>query len=54
MRPRGGQPASVFCVDQGGEVEIVEEDDGAVGYCNLPDGTRVDEWEYYRANGPGS
>ena len=42
-------PASVFCVEQGGAVEIVDEADGQVGYCNLPDGTRVDEWEYYRA-----
>jgi putative hemolysin len=43
-------PASVYCEDQGGEVEIVDEDDGQVGYCVLPDGTRVDEWEYFRAN----
>ena len=42
-------PASVFCVDQGGAVDIVDEADGQVGYCVLPDGTRVDEWEYYRA-----
>jgi len=48
--PTEANPASVFCVDQGGEVEIVEESDGEVGYCLLPDGTRVDEWEYYRSN----
>jgi putative hemolysin len=42
-------PASEFCVSQGGEVEIVTEDDGEVGYCILPDGTRVEEWEYYRS-----
>ena len=41
-------PASVFCVDQGGTVDIVDEADGQVGYCVLPDGTRVDEWEYFR------
>ncbi|MGA9276334.1 DUF333 domain-containing protein [Ilumatobacter sp.] len=45
-------PASVFCVDQGGAVDIVDEADGQVGYCVLPDGTRVDEWEYFRANSP--
>lgn len=45
-------PASVFCVEQGGTVEIVDEADGQVGYCILPDGTRVDEWEYYRAENP--
>ncbi len=41
-------PASTFCVEQGGTVEIVDETDGQVGYCNLPDGTRVEEWEYFR------
>jgi len=45
-------PASAYCVEQGGTVEIVSEAYGEVGYCNLPDGTRVDEWEYFRANNP--
>ncbi len=40
-------PASVFCEEQGGTVEIVDEADGQVGYCNLPDGTRIEEWEYF-------
>jgi hypothetical protein len=42
-------PASVFCVEQGGTIEIVDETDGQVGYCNLPDGTRVEEWEFFRS-----
>lgn len=45
-------PASVFCVEQGGTLEIVDEESGQVGYCNLPDGTRVEEWEYYRMENP--
>jgi len=45
-------PASEFCVAQGGELEIVSEAAGQVGYCNLPDGTRVEEWEYFRAHAP--
>ena len=45
-------PASEFCVAQGGELEIVSEAAGQVGYCNLPDGTRVEEWEYFRAQAP--
>jgi putative hemolysin len=52
--PGIANPASEFCVEQGGEVEIVTEDDGEVGYCALPDGTRVDEWEYFRANAPST
>jgi putative hemolysin len=43
-------PASEFCVEQGGTVEIVEEEGGQVGYCILPDGSRIEEWEYFRAN----
>lgn len=55
--PMGGgaqvaNPASEYCVAQGGEVEIVDEAGGQVGYCNLPDGTRVEEWEYFeQSNG---
>lgn len=45
-------PASEFCVEQGGTVEIVTDAYGQVGYCNLPDGTRVEEQEYYRAEHP--
>lgn len=43
-------PASVYCVDQGGRVDIVDEAGGQVGYCELPDGRRIDEWEYYRSS----
>jgi len=45
-------PASEFCIEQGGTLEIVDETDGQVGYCTLPDGTRVEEWEYYRSQNP--
>jgi hypothetical protein len=47
--PGIANPASTFCVEQGGTLEIVDETDGQVGYCNLPDGTRVEEWEYFRS-----
>ena len=41
-------PASVFCVEQGGQSTIVDTADGQAGLCVLPDGTEVDEWEYFR------
>lgn len=42
-------PASEFCEEQGGTVEIVTDDAGnESGICRLPDGTDIDEWEYYR------
>ena len=47
--PGLANPASEYCVEQGGEVEIVDEADGQVGYCLLPDGRRIEEWEFYRA-----
>ena len=46
--PGLANPASVYCVEQGGEVDIVDESDGQVGYCVLPDGRRIEEWEFYR------
>lgn len=45
-------PASVFCVEQGGTLEIVDEQLGQVGYCNLPDGRRVEEWDFFYEQNP--
>ena len=45
-------PASVFCVESGGKLELVQEQKGTVGYCHLPDGSIVEEWVYFRANHP--
>lgn len=48
-------PASEFCIAQGGTVEIETADDGGqAGICVLPDGTRIDEWEYFRSEGGAS
>lgn len=41
-------PASKFCVQQGGKLEIRDEVNGQVGYCQLPDGVVVEEWELFR------
>jgi len=46
-------PASIYCIDQGGEVLIKTGDDGQYGICKLPDGREIDEWEFYRQNNPG-
>lgn len=42
-------PASVHCVEQGGTVEIRRGPEGETGYCHLPDGRVVEEWELYRS-----
>ena len=43
-------PASVYCVEQGGESILVRSKKGDFGICKLKDGTAVEEWEYYRQN----
>ena len=44
-------PASVYCVKQGGESIIKQDKDGSeYGICKFKDGKEVDEWEFYRKN----
>ena len=45
-------PASQYCIEQGGQLEIRNEANGQVGYCKLPNGKVVEEWELFRANQP--
>ena len=44
-------PASQFCVDKGGK-SITEKDKNGNerGVCRFNNGTKVDEWDYYREN----
>lgn len=42
-------PASVYCAEHGGTLEIVTAADGSqTGLCKFPDGTACEEWAYYR------
>lgn len=41
-------PASKYCVEQGGKLEIVKEANGEVGYCHLANGQTVEEWAFFR------
>ena len=43
-------PASQYCVEQGGKLEIKNEANGQVGYCHLPNGQVVEEWKLFRDN----
>ena len=45
-------PASVYCIERGGTLDIKESPQGDVTTCVLSDGTRVDEWEFYSQNHP--
>ncbi|WP_336760553.1 DUF333 domain-containing protein [Asaia sp. VD9] len=42
-------PASVYCKQQEGKLEIRHEKEGDVGYCHLAYGRVVEEWVLYRA-----
>lgn len=49
-------PASAFCEEQGGRVEIrAAGEGGEVGYCVFPDGSECEEWAFFRGEcAPGS
>jgi len=47
--PMLANPASVYCKEQGGQLEIRKEKGGEVGYCHLAYGRIVEEWVLYRA-----
>jgi putative hemolysin len=42
-------PASVYCEEQGGQLEIRTAEDGSqTGYCIFPDGSECEEWAFFR------
>lgn len=42
-------PASVFCEENGGKVDIRTAEDGSQqGFCVFPDGSECDEWAFFR------
>ncbi|HHR5846195.1 TPA: putative hemolysin [Providencia alcalifaciens] len=41
-------PASVYCAQLGGKLDIVNTNDGQVGYCTLSSGEKIEEWSLYR------
>jgi len=42
-------PASVYCQEHGGRVDIrTDASGGQTGYCLFPDGSECEEWEYFR------
>jgi len=41
-------PASVKCVNDGGQLEIVKEKEGEYGICKFKNGAQCEEWAYFR------
>ena len=48
QQPELANPASVYCGENGGKLEIRNEKDGQVGYCLFNDGSECEEWSYFR------
>lgn len=50
--PSGGaemaNPASTHCLEQGGRLEMMREEAGIFGVCVFEDGSRCEEWRYFR------
>ena len=43
-------PASQYCVEQGGRLEMKQDEQGGVyGVCHLPDGRVIEEWSLFRS-----
>ena len=47
-------PASEYCVKQGGTLSILNEPQGQKGICKIPSGEVCEEWAYYRKECPSS
>jgi len=45
--PSLANPASVYCEEQGGTLEMREEEGGTAGYCIFKDGSECEEWAYF-------
>lgn len=44
-------PASEYCIEQGGQVDIRKNvDGGEVGYCQFDDGSECEEWSFFRGD----
>lgn len=44
-------PASVFCIEQGGDLDVREGPDGGQrGFCIFPNGSECPEWDFYHGD----
>ncbi len=46
-------PAATNCIEKGGKYEIQDGANGQTGICTLPDGSKHDAWELFRAENMG-
>jgi len=46
--PELANPASVFCLEHNGIIEMRQNENGQYGVCIFNDSSECDEWQYYR------
>ena len=43
-------PASTYCIEQGGKMEMRKDETGAeYAMCYLPNGKVIEEWDFFRS-----
>lgn len=45
-------PASQYCISQGGQLKIEKTKDGEQGICTLKNGEVIEEWELFHRDHP--
>lgn len=53
VQPDIRNPASVYCHDKDGKLSLIKSKEGVTGYCTLPSGELVEEWELYHRDHSG-
>ncbi|MDM1764363.1 MULTISPECIES: I78 family peptidase inhibitor [unclassified Acinetobacter] len=43
-------PASQYCIEQGGKLEAVKDAQGESAYCHLQNGEKIEEWALFHQN----
>lgn len=47
-------PASTYCIQLGGQLDIKSAPQGQYGVCTLPSGAQIEEWTLYRRDHPAT
>lgn len=47
---QASNPASVYCVQQGGELEAFNDNNARVMYCVFSEDEKYEQWQYYNDN----
>lgn len=46
-QPAVTEPATIYCVQEGGQLEFATEHGERLTFCKVGDNDRVEQWQYY-------